>query len=302
MPIELYDLHYKSRDFLLKVINLSFDFGKMHCMFFEREIDNIFRINSSKLKKKPLVGQCVFKDIKKDIFFNTKDYYAPSLNIKSRVIKKQDQNYNTKDDNKNIGFIVDEFSANNYYMNDDDDDEVILSEISITDYLLKFVNKKDSEDFLIVWKCFLDKIRNINNLIRIKLESAGVDVFVTSEMNSVKGYRAHAINFIPPLVDYIYFGQTKSMTALKHYLITYTCDYNLTVNHINQFSHEIYNTIGFVPVNNVEKVYQEILKIIDSCSEVHAKKIHGKIFYLTDDLFVNIYKFVESNRTNKEFE
>lgn len=294
MPIELINFHYNSRVCKLKVINLSYDFGKMNCYFYERDIDNIFNINSLKLKKKPLIGQCLFKEIKQDIFFNMNDYYAPKLNGNGGG--GGDSNNN----NLTTSSRLHGFSLSDYI---DDDDEVLLSEIAIFDYFFNFVNRKKNQDFLILWKCFLDyEVRNINNLIRIKLERAGVDIFSSFELNSVSKINPRPIKFIPPLVDYIYIGQTKSMAELKHYLITFTCDYNLTLNHINQFSNELYYTIGFVPVANVEMVYQQILKIVHSCSEVHAKKIHGKIFYLTNDLFENIYKFVESNRTNKEFE
>lgn len=302
MPVEQHYLFYKGLQRSLKVLILNYDYGKYNSLYYIREIDNILDLNSSKLKSGQINNIRTFAMLKSSIGDNF--YEEEDLELFNRAIKKlsfknnkhRNNNDNTNTQLENQKIVRYNITTSN---NNDDDDELIIDEYGVLDYYYKLANKKKHPDFIDAWRLFIDiHIRTPNNILKIGINRACVDV-----TSKVKLEKKMLLDYV--CVEYILFAQTQTMMKDNLYLITSTCDYQLTLTYLNQVSVENYYATVFVPVENVDRVYVELLTFIDDVGKHHNKasrlKQKSKIFHIGIDLFPLILGFVEARRTCKEF-
>lgn len=182
---------------------------------------------------------------------------------------------------------------------DDDDDELILDEYGVLEYYFKFVNQKKHNDFINLWRLFLDvHVRSPIDILKIKLNRACVDITANICNHNI-------ISMEHQLVEYILFAQTDFMLKNDLYLITTTCDADLTLHYLNSISVDKYHIVYFVPIQNSEKVYVELMELISSFCKYEKNKGRlrekSKIFNLPNEVIKKIYTFIESKRTHIEF-
>lgn len=295
MPTEIFIFNYTGRQLRLNVSFMKYDYGKYNGYFFIREIDEIFQINWSKKKSNIIKSTFSFKSLKPSI---AEDFFD------EHILKQTDCAFKRLDDIPGTRRRLRPFTSKTrpqkptivkYIANcEDDDDEILVNEIGVLEYFYKCANCKKHPTFESEWNNFLTQIRSPSNVAKMHLNKTCIDLAA-----HVKLCKKIPIDSFS--VEFILFAFTQTMMKKNNYLITATCDTNLTISHLNQNSEEEFHIYLLVPVLNVDKVYIELMEFIEQTYKPPHGRIRKqcKIFYLEN--IHPVQDFVEASRTCKEF-
>lgn len=299
MPVEQYSFIYENRDFLLNIIFMNYDYGKYNGFFFIRDIDNIIGLNSSKTGTSKLKSTYKFRELKPSI--GNEYYEAHTLgNINSafdRLIEIQMPKRKSHPSHKTL-HVTRPRTIVKYRLDneggDDDDDEIIIDEIGVLEYFYKCANLKKHPNFESQWREFLHQIRTPSNITKIHLNRMCIDMTSHVKLHE-------KIPLDTPAIEFMVFACTESMMEDHCYLITTTCDYNLTIEYLNEISTESYYCTYLVPVEDADRTYVELMEFIDKNYKHPDGKLRKKSKLLRLRNINPVHAFLESKRTRREF-
>lgn len=279
---------------------MNYDYGRYNGFFFIRDMDNVIGVNSSKTGTSKLKSIYKFRDLKPSIgneYYN--DHILRNINsafdrligVYTPYVAGSGKAHPNRKTLTTIPHTIVKHNVNN---EDDDDDEILLDEIGVLEYFYKCANLKKHPNFESKWREFLHHVRTPSNITKIHLNRMCIDM-----TSHVKLHEKVPLD--TPAVEFVMFACTEAMMDKHCYLITTTCDYNLTIEYLNEISTETYYCTYLVPVEDADKTYVELMEFINNNYKHPEGKLRKKSKILKLCNINLVHEFLESKRTRREF-